>query len=224
MFHVERPAVPDLTDRAFVEAAGEAGVALDRAQCERLWAYEGLLKAWSERVRLVSRGDRDHVRQRHLLDCLSASPHLSPAPCRLLDLGSGAGLPGIVLHVARPGQQTVLLESARMKVLFLRHVREELGLDDLEVVHGRAESEEVLNVHEGRYGCVTVRAVGSLDRIWELSRPFLTPSGQMAAFKGPDALDEMAAADTASLRIDERSIEVPGLGRPRTLVLVGQPG
>ncbi len=220
MFHVEHLTVSDLDRQAFVSAASEMGVDLNTGQQEQLWAYEAVLHEWSDRVRLVSRGDRDLLRTRHLLDSLSAVPLLPPATCRMLDLGSGGGLPGIVLHIARPDLETVLVESARMKVLFLRNVRERLGLAGLEIVHGRAESREVLCEHEGRYSCVTVRAVAALDRIWELSKPFLGSTGWMLAYKGPRALEELGDREQAGLDVKEHPVEVPGLGRPRCLVRV----
>jgi 16S rRNA (guanine527-N7)-methyltransferase len=213
--------MPDLSDRELLEASAIMGVTLSDDQMKQLRAYEALLSGWSSRVRLVSSGDRFRIRQMHLLDCLSAVPHLGPESSRLVDLGSGAGLPGIVIKIARPDITTVLLESARMKALFLRHVQTELGLEGLEVVHGRAESREVLNGHAERYDWVTVRAVSGLQEIWKLSRPLLNASGRMVAYKGPEGKDEAPVELEGTPHIEEIQADVPGLGRERRLLVVG---
>jgi 16S rRNA (guanine527-N7)-methyltransferase len=210
----------DLTDRQFADAAAAMGVELAPEQLEQLWAYEGLLVQWSGRVRLVSSGDRRRVRQRHLLDCLAAVPHLPAGRGRLLDLGSGGGLPGVVLHIAAPGAETLLLESARMKVLFLRQVKETLGLEGLSVVQGRAESETVREEQGGRCDWVTVRAVGSLSEVWRLGAPLLGPSGRMLAYKGPGEAGAFRAEMGEAVDVEEIPVSVPGLGRARSLVVV----
>jgi 16S rRNA (guanine527-N7)-methyltransferase len=221
MFHVEHLQMEDLSDNEFLDAAASMGVPLSEAQLGQFTAYEALLADWSTRVRLVSTGDRFRLRQMHLLDCLSALPHLGPEPCRLLDLGSGAGLPGIVIRIARPDVATVLLESARMKALFLRHVQSELSLEGLAVVHGRAESKEVLQEHGERYDWISVRAVGGLQKIWDLSRPLLKPTGRMLAYKGPDRVEGVGDDLDGGLDIKNIDVRVPGLGRERRLISVG---
>ena len=213
--------MPDLSDGEFLEASATMGVALSEDQLKQLTAYEALLSGWSSRVRLVSSGDRFRIRQMHLLDCLSAVPHLGPSTSRLVDVGSGAGLPGIVIKIARPDISTVLLESARMKALFLRHVQTELGLEGLEVVHGRAESGEVLKEHGEGYDWVTVRAVSCLQEIWKLSRPLLRASGRMMAYKGPEERGEETIELVGAPQIEEIQVDVPGLGRERRLLFVG---
>jgi 16S rRNA (guanine527-N7)-methyltransferase len=213
--------MPDLSDKEFLEASAAMGVALSELQMKQLKAYEALLSGWSSRVRLVSSGDRFRLRQMHLLDCLSAVPHLGHGPSRLADLGSGAGLPGIVIKIARPDITTVLLESARMKALFLRHVQTELRLEDLDVVHGRAESRDVLKEHGEEFDWVTVRAVSGLPEIWKLTRPLLRASGRMMAYKGPERIGEEPIELVGAPYVEEVQVDVPGLGRERRLLLVG---
>lgn len=212
----------DLTDDAFLRFAEGLGVSLEREQIGQFREYERLLSEWSGRVRLVSTGDRERLRQRHFLDCLAAGPYLM-AGQRLLDLGSGAGLPGVVLHIAVPGIRTALVESARMKALFLREVKARLGLVQLEVFHGRAESTEALRLYGRGMDRVTVRAVGALDAVWQLSEPLLRPGGRMLAFKGEGEADLLRQQAGPQVSIEEVPVAVPGLGRRRSLVFVGRP-
>jgi len=207
-------------DTEFTQAAAGLGVELEGRQLDLCRIYERQLQKWAARVRLVSRRDRARIRQRHLLDCMAAAPHL-PGPANpLLDLGSGAGLPGIPLKIVRPDLQVVLLEPARMKVLFLRSVLEELGLAGLEVVRDRAE---ILASHpswRGRFRLVTCRAVGPLPAVWALALPLLHPEGTLVAFKGPDAIREFEGFPTEGIDIVRREYCLPVSGGNRALFLL----
>jgi 16S rRNA (guanine527-N7)-methyltransferase len=181
-----------VTDREFLAAAEEAlSVALSEEQAAQFYRYESLLRSWSERVRLVSRGDRDKIRERHIIDSLRVTPFLPPGPISLLDLGSGAGLPGVPLKIARPEINVVLLESLRMKGLFLNHLADELEMDGLSVLTDRAEAACERVEHRGRYDVVTARAVGALPFLWRLSSGFLKRDGELFALKGSGAYREV---------------------------------
>ena len=209
-----------MDDAEFTQAAAELGVELGGPQLDLYRIYERQLQTWAARVRLVSRGDRARIRQRHLLDCIAAAPHLPDPGSPLLDLGSGAGLPGIPLKIVRPDLQVVLLEPARMKVLFLRRVLEELGLSGLEVVRDRAE---ILASHpswRGRFRLVTSRAVGPLPAVWALAHPLLHPEGTLVAFKGPGALCEFDGSATEGIDIVRREYCLPVSGGDRVLFLL----
>ena len=210
----------DLSDAAFVEAAAHMGVILGARHLDLLRAYEELLRTWCERVRLVSKGDRGLIRQRHLLDSFSALPILPRGPIELLDIGSGGGLPGIPLHILRPDARTALLESTRMKALFLRHVKDELGFDGLEVVHLRAESHDAVAAHGRRYDVVCARALSDLPEIWRLGEPYLADGGQVVAYKGPGSAAEFERGVPDEIELSEIPVKVPGLGRERCLVVM----
>ncbi len=209
-----------LDDRAFVAAAESLGVCLSPTQLDRFRLYEDRLVAWSERVRLVSRGDRGRLKERHFLDCLALVPWLPPEPFRLLDLGSGAGLPGIPIKISRPDVGVDLLESARMKALFLRAVRDDLGVSGLGVIHARAEALARQSEYRGRYRMVVARAVGPLPELWSLAFPFLQPDGALVAFKGPGALREFGKAAPKGVSVHERILCASVPKRERVLVFV----
>lgn len=180
-----------MNDQEFLAAAEALSVPLSDEQAALFDRYEALLRTWSGRVRLVSRGDRDKIRERHFLDSLRVTPFLPRGEISLLDLGSGAGLPGVPVKIARPEVKVVLLESVRMKGLFLNHLAGELGLDGLSVLTERAEAASERTRHRGRYDIVTARAVGSLPVLWRLSSGFLKKDGELLALKGPGALREV---------------------------------
>ena len=128
-----------MNDQEFLAAAEALSVPLSDEQAAVFDRYEALLRTWSGRVRLVSRGDRDKIRERHFIDSLRVTPFLPRGKIALLDLGSGAGFPGVPVKIARPEVKVVLLESVRMKGLFLNRLAVELGLDGLSVLTERAE-------------------------------------------------------------------------------------
>lgn len=180
-----------MTEQEFLAAAEALSVRLSDEQAAQFDRYEALLRTWSGRVRLVSRGDRDKIRERHFIDSLRVTPFLPCGKISLLDLGSGAGFPGVPVKIARPEVKVVLLESARMKGLFLNHLAGELSLDGLSVLTERAEAACERARHRGRYDIVTARAVGSLRVLWRLSSGFLKKDGELLALKGPGALREV---------------------------------
>lgn len=155
---------------------------------------------------------------RHIEDALAGleDAGLSPGQ-RVLDLGAGAGLPGVPLSLAQPGIRLVLLDAALRKVRFLRAVVAELGLD-AEVVHGRVEDLGRDPVWRDSCDRVLARAVAPLPLLVELALPLLRPGGLLVAWKGPGAREEMAAAGRAlgELRGEIaglREFSLDGLGR-----------
>lgn len=179
-----------MNDQEFLAAAEALSVPLSDEQAAVFDRYETLLRNWSGRVRLVSRRDRGRIRERHFIDSLRVTPFLPRGKISLLDLGSGAGFPGVPIKIARPEVKVALLESVRMKGLFLNHLAGELSLDGLSVLTERAEAACERARHRGRYDIVTARAVGSLPVLWRLSSGFLKKNGELLAMKGPGALRE----------------------------------
>lgn len=143
-------------------------------------------------------GPREAARiwERHLLNC-AVLTELLPAGARVVDVGSGAGLPGLVLAIRRPDLRVDLVESLQRRVRFLTETVTALGLhDNVRVVHGRAEDAEVISV-VGPADWVTARAVAPLDRLSQWCLPLLRPGGVLLAMKGEAAqqeLDSHAAA------------------------------
>jgi 16S rRNA (guanine527-N7)-methyltransferase len=138
---------------------------------------------------LIGPREADRLWDRHLLNCAVVAPAV-PAGASLVDVGSGAGLPGIALALARPDLSVVLVESLQRRVGFLQEVVDRLGLDRVQVVRGRAE--ELAGRVSG--SVVTARAVAPLDRLAGWCLPLARPHGTLLALKGAQAERELAAA------------------------------
>ncbi|GFG71531.1 ribosomal RNA small subunit methyltransferase G [Mycolicibacter senuensis] len=131
----------------------------------------------------------DRIWERHLLNCAAVAELLEPGE-RVADIGSGAGLPGMVLAIVRPDLHLVLVEPLLRRSDFLREAVEELGLENVDVIRGRAEDRDVRD-QAGERDAVVSRAVASLDKISRWSLPLLRTGGRMLAMKGERAQDEV---------------------------------
>lgn len=204
----QRPA-----DRAALEAGlSSLGLAPDAQAVDRLLAHVGLLRHWGRTYNLVAPGDLDHLVSRHVLDALSIHSHVPPGP--LLDVGTGAGFPGLPLAILSPERPVVLIDSAGKKVRFLRHVIRTLDLDGVEAVHGRVES---FSASE-EFRTITTRAFSSLAAFAGAVRHLAGPAARLLAMKGKAPEPELAALPPWARVEAMDNIAVPGLAAERHLV------
>lgn len=181
----------------------ELGVAADEAAIRNLRRYYERLEEKNAVMNLTAiQGETDTARL-HFLDCGAVLRYVSPEGKTLLDVGSGAGFPGLVLKILRPGAAVTLLDSLRKRVVFLRETADALGLDAA-CVAGRAE--EMPELRES-FDIVTSRAVARLDTLCELCLPLVKVGGVFAAMKGPDVDEELSEA--------ARAVRLLGGGAPR---------
>jgi 16S rRNA (guanine527-N7)-methyltransferase len=160
---------------------------------------------------LVARGDRAEMLQRHILECDLVAARMQPAG-RWMDLGTGGGLPGLVLAYRYPDVAWVLVDATAKKIAAVRSFADALGLDNVTAVHGRAESIAHEPAHRGAYQGVVCRALAQLPVLLELTRGFLGADGQLVAMKGPSWRAELQRAAVAMrvLRFaDVHSEELP---------------
>jgi 16S rRNA (guanine527-N7)-methyltransferase len=144
-------------------------------------------------MNLTRVADRDEAMSKHIADAMTVLPFIEADAKRLADVGSGGGVPGIPIAIARPELHVVLIESTRKKAVFLRDVARELGLLNVTVDDRRAE---IVGRSEAResFDVVVVRAVATLDWLAEWCLPLVRPGGVMLAMKGPKVADEMPVA------------------------------
>lgn len=200
-------------------AAGLDALALDSALQTPLLAYLALLIRWNRTYNLTAIRDPGEMVGKHLLDALAMHPFIDGiaiAHGRLADLGSGAGLPGIPLAIAKPQLQVTLVESNGKKARFLREAVRTLGLTNAQVAETRAEA-----LHEpGAFDAITARALATLPLILELGGHLLKPDGRLLAMKGARPDDEIAALPPG-WRLDAiYPLSVPGLNADRHLIVV----
>jgi 16S rRNA (guanine527-N7)-methyltransferase len=175
------------------------GIALDAGDGNRLARYLGLLLEANTRFNLTAITDPLEAWLRHMLDSLTLAPLIASAEAgRVLDVGSGGGLPGIPLAIALPEVEFTLLEATGKKARFLQETAAALGLGNVRVVNERAETAgQDHHAHRERYDIVIARAVGRLPVLLELTVPFARVGGLVLAMKGAQAQAELAEAKQA---------------------------
>ncbi len=215
--------------QALADAAAQLDVTLDATQRQRLLAYLALLRRWNAVYNLTAIRDPAEMRVHHLFDCLAIVPPLRAAPpdgadllrdgAVVLDVGSGGGLPGVVIAVCAPGAQVHCVDAVGKKAAFVTQVRAELGLDNLHAHHARVESLQVPRDLPAPTLAVS-RAFATLARFVALTEPLLSRGGRWAAMKATMPDDELAALPASVRLAAEITLAVPQLAAQRRLLLL----
>lgn len=182
-----------------------------------LLGYLELLAKWNRAYNLSAVREPLQMVHQHLLDCLAALPaidrHLGDRPARILDVGSGAGLPGVVFAVMRPYWQVCCVDAVAKKVSFVRQVAAELGSRNLQAEHGRVE-----HLQLPAFDIVVSRALASLREFTRLTQRHLAPGGCWVAMKARAVQDEIADLESGIEVFHVEPLQVPGLTAQRCLV------
>lgn len=192
----------------------ELGIDLTPEARKRLLTYLLLLEKWNRVYNLTAIRDPLQMVSSHLLDSLAVAPHIPDGS--LLDVGAGAGLPGIPLAIARPALTVTLIDASEKKAAFMRQAATELGLRNVEIVHGRVETW----TPPQRFAAIVSRAFASLADFANAVRHLLAPNGALYAMKGrrPDA--EIAALPREFRVREVIELAVPGLDAERCLLVM----
>ncbi|MDR1349754.1 MAG: 16S rRNA (guanine(527)-N(7))-methyltransferase RsmG [Zoogloeaceae bacterium] len=225
----------DMNDRQRLERGIAAlGLELATDAPEKLIAYRDLLMKWNKTYNLTALKNPAEAITHHLLDALAILPaldhHINAAasppvterssarcpPSSVLDVGSGGGLPGLTLAIARPELAVTLVDAVQKKTVFLRQTIIELALKNVTVYHARVET------LQGRHAVITARAFAELKDFVALTRHLLAPNGHWLAMKGQNPDAELAALPTGIVVEAVQSLVVPGLNAERHLVILQQ--
>ena len=216
---------------ALLHGAVALGIALDEGQLERFARYRALLLEWNARINLTAITGPLEVATRHFLDSLTVVLGV-PAALRagapsVLDVGSGAGFPGLALAIAFPAWRVTLLEATGKKVRFLETVIADLGLTNAQALTGRAEDVARRPGYRAAYDVVTARAVAALPTLLEYCAPCARVGGWLILPKKGDLAVELAAGARAAPLLGARLLDplpvtVPSLDDGRVLVVVQQ--
>ena len=208
------------------EALQQAGLPVPKKAEADLLCYLDELLRWNQRINLTAITDPATAVEKHLVDSLTLLPLLKGDE-RMLDLGSGGGLPGIPLKIARPGLHVVSVDAVRKKIDFQRHIVRQLGLSGFYPLHVRAE--ELAGCPEAAvlFDLGVTRAVGPLVDLADLAFPCLGVEGRLIAMKGPEGEREVEKAEQA---LAERGLQCSGLralrlplsGAERLLVVISR--
>ena len=208
--------------KLLTEGAKAFGVHLAEETLEGFDLYLKELAKWNQKINLTAIRTEREIILKHFLDSLSVHPYL-PKSSSLLDVGSGAGFPGIPLKLADPTLEIILIDSVCKKVDFQRHIIRRLRLKGIEAVHGRVQEREILRKMEGRFDRVISRAFADLHSFLQLSNPFLKKGGAALAMKGDlkeEEIQSLTEEEEAGYRLQKTvTLDLPFTSLKRTILL-----
>ena len=181
--------------KLLIEGAKVFGIDLDERAVDAFDLYLRELLKWNEKMNLTAIRSEKGIVLKHFLDSLSVFPHL-PKISSLLDIGSGAGFPGIILKMIQPSLEVTLIDSVRKKIDFQSHIIRTLGLKGIEAIHGRIQDKQILQTLGGRFDAVIARAFSDLKPLLTLALPLLKKGGIILAMKGESVEEEWQSLST----------------------------
>jgi 16S rRNA (guanine527-N7)-methyltransferase len=219
--------VTDSALQTFREGLHKLGLELTENQLKQFVLFQHELLDWNTRMNLTAITNPEEILIKHFLDSLSLLLVFDVPETRILDIGAGAGFPGLALKIIRPQWQVLLLEATGKKVTFLQHLIETLQLKNIVALHGRAEELAHKAEYRASFDVVTARAVASLPKLLEYAAPFCRVGGQIILPKKGDLTQEVAQGKRAAQQVGasfkaEVPVCLPGLADDRVLLVWGQ--
>ncbi len=202
------------------------GIELSDIQIDQFIKYKDILLEWNEKMNLTAITEENEVMVKHFLDSLSClQTNYIKDGGRMIDVGTGAGFPGIPLKIARPNIDLTLLDSLNKRIGFLKEVCDQLNLDNVDLVHGRAEDLGQNKIYREKYDYVVSRAVAALNVLVEYCMPFVKVGGYFICQKGPNLKEEIGDAKKAinllgGEIVDQIKIDLPFSDRDPNILIV----
>jgi 16S rRNA (guanine527-N7)-methyltransferase len=201
-----------MTAAVLIDGAAQLGIELSEQQAAQMLRLLDELDDWNQRMNLTAIRERGAQITKHLLDSLSIQPYLRGT--RVVDIGTGAGFPGLPLAIVNPQRQFMLLDSTAKKLKFVEHVTQALGLPNVRTIHTRAEDYQP----DERFDIVVSRAVGPVLRFMSWSSHLCVGGGRLLAMKGRYPHDELEKLPNGWKLAAVHRLAVPGLDEERHLV------
>ena len=176
-----------------IKGSKKMGISLSDKQIDDLILYSELLKEWNKKMNLTAIIDDEGIAVKHFLDSMTAIC-TQKVQGRVIDVGTGAGFPGMVLKIVKPDISLTLLDSLKKRLVFLENVKEKLKENDIELVHSRAEDGGQNRLYREKFDTAVSRAVANMTTLCEWCLPFVKVGGYFLALKGPAADEELNAA------------------------------
>ena len=199
-----------MNPETFIAQCAAHGLVLNDQQIAQFERYYQLLVEWNEKMNLTAITQREEVYLKHFYDCLMAlwNMPLDNYALQLCDVGAGAGFPSIPLKIAHPELQVTIVDSLQKRLTFIDHLAQELGLEGVSCVHGRAEDVGQNPAYRGQFDIVTARAVASLNVLAEYCLPLVKIGGQFLALKAQKSDQELEEARAAIRILGAKLIKV----------------
>lgn len=181
-----------------IPLCSDFGVEITPEAVENLNLYGNLLIEWNEKINLTAITEPEDVLYKHFYDCILFFKNSKiPQNAKIIDVGTGAGFPGLVLKIIRPDLEVTLLDSLNKRIIFLNDVIEKLNLKGITAIHSRAEDGGKNPKHREKYDIACARAVAAMPVLLEYCVPFVKIGGQFIAMKGPSVKDEVSLCKNA---------------------------
>ena len=193
----------------------EFGIDLEDDKLKKFETYKDLLKEWNNKINLTAILDDTDIAIKHFLDSLSISEYVKKEGASLIDVGTGAGFPGIPLKIVKDDIDVVLLDSLEKRTKFLNQVIESLDLGKIRTVHGRAEDFGVNEKYREKFDYVTARAVANLPVLLEYCLPFAKVGGLFIAMKGSN-IDELKMSQNALNKLGGKIVDIKEFSLPNS--------
>ncbi len=208
------------------QQAEQLGCPLTDSMLEKFAVYASLLVEWNEKINLTAITDPTDIVYKHFVDSLTLCSMVPHKAFSLIDVGTGAGFPGIPIAIVRSDVKLTLLDSLNKRLLFLKAVCDELGIA-VTLIHARAEEAGVKADYREQYDLATARAVASLPVLCEYCLPFVKVGGKFVAMKGPEGENEVMAAQKAITvlggkleKVEKRTIATVQESYERQLIVI----
>lgn len=181
-----------------IEKSKKVNVEIDKIKEEQFYQYMQLLIEWNEKINLTAITEPNDIILKHFIDSITINKYIKDSD-NIMDIGTGAGFPGIPLKIMNSDKKFVLVDALNKRINFLNQVCEKLGLKDIKCIHTRAEELANNAEHRGIYEIVVSRAVARLNILLEYMLPFVKVGGRCICMKGPNIEEELKEAEKAIL-------------------------
>lgn len=200
-----------------IDGARQLDIQLSEAQVEQFMKYKALLQEWNEKMNLTAITEDREVITKHFLDCMTINKALNMSEQKtVIDIGTGAGFPGLVIKIAFPHLKVTLVDALKKRLTFLETVINELGLTDIECIHSRAEDLGKNKQYREGFDICASRAVANLAVLSEYTLPFVKIDGYLIALKGQKLDEELEQGEKAIKILGGQLEEVVHTGVPFT--------
>lgn len=208
-------------ENLLVKGSSELGITLDSRKIQRFLSYHELIKKWNSKINLTSVTDDSEIIVKHFLDSLTVSELITDGP-NILDIGTGAGFPGVPIAIVRESLNITVLDSREKRIFFINEVLRELDLSNVKTVSGRAEDSSN-GVPRINFDYVLTRAVGDIKEVINLSVPYLNEKGKIILMRGKEGRIEWERFKNNNLKLLHlREIIVPESNFMRVLLVLSQ--